>query len=363
MKINEIHCVQIYNKNFGENYKPRDIREVDSFEIPEFDVLCAGFPCQSFSIAGKRMGFEDTRGTMFFEIARIAKDRKPKYLFLENVKGLFSHNKGRTFATILATLDELGYNVEWECLNSKNFGVPQNRERVFIIGHRRDIKSNQVFPLGEVKNESNNERVFVLPQSFSKDISILLSKKTKRESVFREQMQRLFKRIQQSLQKKESYEIERESEETRQKSKRLLQEVETIDSWTRSEDRTERICGVVQIPTEEVLLLWTRRGDASISFRQIQQQNLSFECGQERFIKRLRKGKHGSMLFAMQSYQGRLFFSIGDGKNWQRICSFALEGLKSLSYILEDNVPGKYFLSEEQQKKLKDIQLKCQNRK
>jgi DNA (cytosine-5)-methyltransferase 1 len=101
------------------------------------DIICGGFPCQAFSNAGNRRGFDDTRGTLFFEIARAAKQIQPPYLLLENVKGLLSHDKGRTFETILQTLDELGYDAQWEVLNSKNFGVPQNRERVFIIGYLR----------------------------------------------------------------------------------------------------------------------------------------------------------------------------------------------------------------------------------
>ena len=103
--------------------------------IGHVDVICGGFPCQAFSVAGKREGFADTRGTLFFEISRFASILKPRILFLENVKGLLNHDKGRTFEIILQTLDELGYDVEWQLLNSKNFGVPQNRERVFIIGH------------------------------------------------------------------------------------------------------------------------------------------------------------------------------------------------------------------------------------
>ncbi|MFD2253071.1 DNA (cytosine-5-)-methyltransferase [Lactococcus formosensis subsp. bovis] len=112
------------------------------------DVICGGFPCQAFSVAGKRKGFRDkTRGTLFFEIARAAEQIKPRILFLENVKGLLSHDKGRTFRIILSTLDELGYNVEWQLLNSKNFGVPQNRERVFIIGHLRGSSGREIFPI------------------------------------------------------------------------------------------------------------------------------------------------------------------------------------------------------------------------
>lgn len=115
--------------------------------IGRVDIICGGFPCQAFSIAGNRRGFEDTRGTLFFEIARFASILRPKYLFLENVKGILNHENGITFETIISTLDELGYNVEWQLLNSKDFGVPQNRERVFIIGHLRGERTRRIFPL------------------------------------------------------------------------------------------------------------------------------------------------------------------------------------------------------------------------
>ncbi|HEL2680049.1 TPA: DNA cytosine methyltransferase [Streptococcus suis] len=116
--------------------------------IGSVDIICGGFPCQAFSIAGKRAGFEDTRGTLFFEIARFASILRPKYLFLENVTGLLNHDNGNTFETILGALDELGYDAEWQVFNSKNFGVPQNRERVFIIGHLRGAGGRAVFPFG-----------------------------------------------------------------------------------------------------------------------------------------------------------------------------------------------------------------------
>ena len=131
------------HKNFG------DATKINPSDLPDFDMLCGGFPCQSFSIAGKRQGFQDTRGTLFHEILRIIKVKQPRLLFLENVKGLLSADDGWCFATIISSLDELGYNVEWQILNSKNFGVPQNRERVFIIGHLRTKPSRQIFPLGE----------------------------------------------------------------------------------------------------------------------------------------------------------------------------------------------------------------------
>ena len=125
--------------------------------IGRVDIICGGFPCQAFSIAGNRRGFEDTRGTLFFEIARFASILRPKYLFLENVRGLLDHDGGATFETIIRTLDELGYDVEWQVLNSKNFGVPQNRERVFIIGHLRGECTRNVFPISGESEQSDHQ--------------------------------------------------------------------------------------------------------------------------------------------------------------------------------------------------------------
>ncbi len=142
------YATQIYDKHFKhKNYG--DITKINPEDLEDFDLLVGGFPCQAFSIAGKRGGFDDTRGTLFFEIARIIREKQPRLLLLENVKGLLSHDKGNTFTTIISTLDELGYDIQWQVLNSKNFGVPQNRERVFIIGHLRGTSRPEVFPIGE----------------------------------------------------------------------------------------------------------------------------------------------------------------------------------------------------------------------
>jgi len=138
-------------KNYG------DATKINPRELPDFDMLCGGFPCQAFSVAGKRRGFEDTRGTMFFEIARILEVKRPKIVFLENVKGLLNHEGGKTFTTILQTLDELGYEVQWMVLNSKFFGVPQNRERVFIIASLRGEPRPEILPFGQ-GNKINNEQ-------------------------------------------------------------------------------------------------------------------------------------------------------------------------------------------------------------
>lgn len=132
-----------YKANFGDAPFGDITKEITKQYIPDgFDVLCAGFPCQAFSIAGRRGGFEDTRGTLFFEVAEIIRRKKPKAIFLENVKGLTNHGQGKTLATILNVLrNDLGYFVpEPQILNAKNFGVPQNRERIFIVGFRQDLE-------------------------------------------------------------------------------------------------------------------------------------------------------------------------------------------------------------------------------
>ena len=123
-----------YCANFQE-YPYGDVREI-SEDVPDFDILCAGFPCQPFSLSGKLKGFEDTRGTLFFEICRIAAIKKPKVLFLENVKNLLYHDSGRTFSTIVDSLEILGYHTSFSLCDASSFGIPQHRERVIIVGVR-----------------------------------------------------------------------------------------------------------------------------------------------------------------------------------------------------------------------------------
>lgn len=149
----DVYASSVYQKHFGY-CDIRDICTVNASELPDHDLLVGGFPCQSFSVAGRRQGFTDTRGTLFFEIARIIKEKRPRLLLLENVKGLLSHDQGKTFRIILTTLDELGYNLQWQVLNSKDFGVPQNRERVYIVGHLRGTPRPEVFPFTNTSPES-----------------------------------------------------------------------------------------------------------------------------------------------------------------------------------------------------------------
>jgi DNA (cytosine-5)-methyltransferase 1 len=144
-------AIKTYEEHFNhDNYG--DATTIDADALPDFDLLVGGFPCQAFSIAGRRLGFDESRGTLFFDIARILKAKQPRNFILENVKGLTSHDGGRTFRTIITTLDELGYCVEWQVLNSKDHGVPQHRERTYIVGHLGGPPASPVFPLAGSRN-------------------------------------------------------------------------------------------------------------------------------------------------------------------------------------------------------------------
>ena len=141
----------VYKKNFKELPSEVDARNIRPELLPDFDLLTAGFPCQAFSVAGKGLGFEDERGNLFFEILRIVKEKRPAKLFLENVRGLLSNDRGRTFGRILYELGKMGYDVEWQLINGKYF-LPQKRERVYIVGHARERPCEQVFPIGTEEN-------------------------------------------------------------------------------------------------------------------------------------------------------------------------------------------------------------------
>lgn len=161
-------AIKTYEANFGETPKG-DITQIATEDIPNHDILVGGFPCQAFSQAGKKLGFEDTRGTLFFEIARVIKGKNPKCFLLENVRNLVSHDKGKTFKTILSTLQSLGYEVYYALFKAKDFGVPQNRERIYIVGFNKKLVPNYdkfTFPkpmnlstkVGDILEKNVNEK-------------------------------------------------------------------------------------------------------------------------------------------------------------------------------------------------------------
>lgn len=164
------YCQESYKLNFGE-MPYGDITQINEKDIPNFDILCAGFPCQPFSISGKQKGFMDTRGTLFFDIARIADFHKPKIIFLENVKNLKSHNNGKTFKVISDILNNLNYNIYYKVLNAKDYGLPQNRERITIVCIRKDIDNgnfsfpkpyNSFLTISDIKESDQNSEKYLL---------------------------------------------------------------------------------------------------------------------------------------------------------------------------------------------------------
>ena len=143
---NNTHARKIYTKNFG--VEPHgDIKEINASEIPDHELLCGGFPCQDISIAGKRAGLCGARSGLFYDIIRILRENQPKLIFLENVTGLLSSNRGWDFARVIIELEGVGYTCEWQILNSKDYGVAQNRKRVYIIGHLRGAGTRPIFPI------------------------------------------------------------------------------------------------------------------------------------------------------------------------------------------------------------------------
>jgi len=159
-------------KIYEYNYKIKpygDITQIHEDKIPQHDILCAGFPCQDFSISGKQKGFKDSRGTLFFDVARIAKKHQPKLIFLENVKNFERHDDGNTLKTVLKTLEEIGYKTHYKILNASDFNIPQKRERIYLVAIRNDLKTKFNFPTGTKElvtlesflgdNEENLEKV------------------------------------------------------------------------------------------------------------------------------------------------------------------------------------------------------------
>lgn len=169
------YACDTYDKNFGEKghlIDRRDITTIAPEDIPAHDLIVGGFPCQAFSVAGHKQGFDETRGTLFFEIMRIARFHQTPYLLLENVRGLTFHDGGRTFETILTALDECGYDAEWQVCNSRSFGIAQNRERLIIVANLRTVAKPRVFPLGARGNETpyddKTQTAFRYPVKFAR---------------------------------------------------------------------------------------------------------------------------------------------------------------------------------------------------
>ena len=155
---------KVYQENFGE--RPNgDITKVDEKTIPDHDICCAGFPCQAFSISGKMRGFEDSRGTLFFDVARIVKEKKPKVVFMENVRNFARHDGGRTLKVVQKTMEDLGYAFYWKVLSALDYGVPQKRERVYMVCFRKDCFCGADFEFPKPFPLTRHVEDFLLPES------------------------------------------------------------------------------------------------------------------------------------------------------------------------------------------------------
>lgn len=162
---------KVYEENFGD-IPEGDITKVDENTIPDHDILCAGFPCQAFSINGKQRGFEDSRGTLFFDVARIVKAKKPKIVFMENVKNFAAHDEGRTLAVVKATMEELGYTFYQKVLNAVDYGVPQKRERIYMVCFRNDLKVGAFVYPKSFKLERHVEDFLLDDEEMVKDLYV-----------------------------------------------------------------------------------------------------------------------------------------------------------------------------------------------
>lgn len=156
------NCEKTYKQNFGIGFDSKDIFEINPSSLPDFDMLCAGFPCQPFSVAGKELGFNDTRGTVFFRLMSVIEAKKPKIVFLENVPNLVKHDKGRTFRVIIEKLEYAGYSVSSAILDSTYFGIPQSRSRIYIVGLLKDIYGERLVEFTEKRTEKTAFRPFII---------------------------------------------------------------------------------------------------------------------------------------------------------------------------------------------------------
>ena len=165
------HAQQVYKANYGD-LPEGDIAQISSQSIPAHNILCGGFPCQPFSISGKQKGFDDIRGTAFFEIIRIAEFHQPQMLLLENVKNFATHNQGQTLKTVISSLNKIGYEVNHQLLNASHFGLPQNRERIFFVAFRKDLNPTKKFQFPKPTHSLVRLKDIILTDSETKSFRI-----------------------------------------------------------------------------------------------------------------------------------------------------------------------------------------------
>lgn len=345
--------------NFSEVNNYGSVCDIDFRQFRgEVDIITGGTPCQDLSVAGKGKGLEGERSGLFFEFIRALTESEPTYFVWENVKGALSSSKGWDFARVQIEMEQAGYDVWWQVINAKDFGVPQNRERVFAIGFRKGSglidRTGVTFTYEELQRQANQEKMYWLSEGISSDIRILLSKNSPQEENFfsGEQVQRLLKQIQQGIQEKTSGEISEYCESIQRKFKGKVHKVGKVSPRTQGNNNLGGVPRVVQAPTEEMLLLWDNGRGFNKGGRQDKQQVKIFNDRQEGFKQAIREGKLVPSLLSVQPYQERLFYSIGDGTDWYFIYQTKMAKWKTLNSILEKEVDEKYYLSKESQGKI-----------
>lgn len=304
--------------------------------------------CQDFSVAGLRAGLDGDRSSLVREVFRILKerpaDRRPEWLVYENVKGMLSSNQGWDFAAIQAEMGECGYDVTWQLFNSKDWGVPQNRERIYTVGHRRDRGDLDIFPIKVDTPLRHIDAVYKLSGDISVDSRLFKNVSSDWDNIPKEDMQKILDRLYYELHLGgESYRLPIVPSNVSQDNvlEGSLNTIE-VDS-DKLPEGTEPI-GVVSIPTDDLLLCWFKKDRFGKISEHVPTEYLE---AQKKLVDFVKSGNCTSLLLAVQSYQGHLFYSIGDGEVWVKIYNKEVSKCEViLSSILEEDVPEKYFLSD-----------------
>lgn len=304
--------------------------------------------CQDFSVAGLRAGLDGDRSSLVREVFRILKerpaDRRPEWLVYENVKGMLSSNQGWDFAAIQAEMGECGYDVTWQLFNSKDWGVPQNRERIYTVGHRRDRGDLDIFPIKVDAPLRHIDAVYKLSKDISSNAELFTNLSTDWGNIPKEDMKKILDLLHNELHSDgKSYRIPIITSDVPQDNaiEGSLTTIE-VDS-DKLPDDVEPI-GVVSIPTDDLLLCWFKRDRFGKISKYIPDDYFD---AQKQLVDKIKSGNCKSLLLAVQSYQGHLFYSIGDGEVWVKIYNKEVSKCEViLSSILEEDVPEKYFLSD-----------------
>lgn len=304
--------------------------------------------CQDFSVAGLRAGLDGDRSSLVREVFRILKerpaDRRPEWLVYENVKGMLSSNQGWDFAAIQAEMGECGYDVTWQLFNSKDWGVPQNRERIYTVGHRRDRGDLDIFPINVDVPLRQIDAVYKLSEDMISNNELFENLSAEWDNIPKGDMKKLLDWLYNEIHSDgKSYRIPIIPHDV--PTENILEgNLTTIEIDSDKLPADVEPIGVVSIPTDELLLCWFKKDKFGKISSHIPQEYLD---AQKNLIDQIKNGKCKSLLLAVQSYQGHLFYSVGDGEVWVKIYNKEVSKCEViLSSILEEDVPEKYFLSD-----------------